>query len=238
MDNNNVEIHWKLFYKIGAVSVFLAVLVMLTEILLTALPDGARVELTTEQLFNLYNRNWFMAMRYMGLINIVASTLMLPVFFSLYGLYRHNLKVFASFSLILSFVGYVIFMADNTTFACLELAEKYFKEISDAKKTILLAAGEALIAKGASHTPGTFPGFLMGEIAGILFSIVILIGRVLKKSTGIIGLIGCSFLLIFEVISSFIDTLFYEAMIFAMIGGITTLIWYLLVGLGLLKNSK
>jgi len=238
MDNNIVEKHWKLFYRIGAILVFLAVLVMLTEIFLTALPDGDRVELTIKQLFDMYNRNWFMAMRYMGLINIIASTLMLPVFFSLYGLYRHNLKVFASFSLILSFIGYVIFMADNTTFACLELAEKYFKEISDTNKTILLAAGEALIAKGASHTPGTFPGFLIGQIAGIFFSIIILNGRVLKKSTGIIGLIGFSFLLIFEVISSFVGTLFFESMIFAMVGGIVTLVWYVLIGIGLLKNSR
>jgi len=40
MDNNIVEKHWKLFYKIGTILVFLAVLVMLTEIFLTALPDG------------------------------------------------------------------------------------------------------------------------------------------------------------------------------------------------------
>jgi hypothetical protein len=238
MENNLAQNHWKLFYKIGAISVFLALLVMVTEIFLTLLPDGARGVLTVEQLFDMYHRNWFMAMRYMGLMNIIATTLMLPVFFSLYGLYRHNLKVFAAFSLILSFIGYGIFMADNTSFACLELAEKYFKEISDANKTIFLAAGEALIARGASHTPGTFPGFLLCEIAGIFFSIIILKGRVLKKSTGIIGLIGCSFLLIFEVISSFVGTLFYESMIFAMIGGITTLVWYVLLGLGLLKNSR
>jgi hypothetical protein len=179
-----------------------------------------------------------MAMRYMGLMNIIATTFMLPVFFSLYGLHRHNFKVFASFSLLLSFVSYIIFMADNTTFACLELAGKYFKAITETDKTMLLAAGEALLAKGASHTPGTFPGFLIGEIAGIFFSIIIIEGRVLKKSTGIIGLIGCSFLLLFEIISSFIGSLFYESMIFAMIGGIMTLVWYVMIGLGLLKNSR
>jgi hypothetical protein len=238
MDNNIAEKHWKTIYKIGAISVFIAVLAMLTEIFLTALPDGNRAELTVKQLFDLYNRNWFMAMRYMGLINIIASTLMLPVFFSLYGLYRHHLKAFAFFSLMLSFVGYAIFMADNTSFAYLELADRYFNAIFDTDRAILLAAGEALIAKGASHTPGTFPGFLIGEIAGILFSIIILMGGVLKKSTGIIGIIGLSFLLIFEVISSFVGSLFYEAMIFAMIGGIMTLVWYVLIGLGLLKNSR
>jgi hypothetical protein len=237
MNDNMTEKHWKLFYKIGAISGFIVVLVMLTEIFLTALPDGARTELSIEELLDMYNRNWFMAMRNMGLMNIIASTVMLPIFFSLWGLYRNNLKVFASFSLILCIVGYVIFMADNSAFALLEVAEKYSGEISDINKTILLAAGETLFAKGASHTPGTFPGFFIEEIGGIFFSIIILNGNVLKKSTGIIGLIGSSFLLIFEAISSFIETLFDEAIIFAMIGGILSLIWYVLIGLGLWKNS-
>jgi hypothetical protein len=63
MDKIIVEKHWKRFYKIGSISVFLAVLVMLTEIFLTALPDGNRAKITVEQLFDMYNRNWFMAMK-------------------------------------------------------------------------------------------------------------------------------------------------------------------------------
>jgi len=232
------EQQWKSVYKIAAISAFIAIFTMLTEIFLTALPDGARVTHGINELFDMYNRNWFMAMRYMGLINIIATSLMVPVFFALYGLHREKMKVIATFSLIVSMVGYAVFMADNVSFPFLTLAEKYALAATDVERKQLLAAGEALFAKGASHTPGTFPGFFIGQIACIFFSIIILKAGVFKKAAGIIGLIAFSFLLIFEVISSFVASLYNEAMIFAMIGGPLALVWYALIGMGLLKHAK
>jgi hypothetical protein len=232
------EQQWRLIYKIAAISVFLALFTMLTEIFLTALPEGARVMHGINELFEMYNRNWFMAMRYMGLINIIATSLMLPVFFALYGLYREKMQVFAAFSLIVSMLGYAIFMADNGSFPFLALAEKYALAVNETERNQLIAAGEALFAKGASHTPGTFPGFFLAQIASIFFSIIILKGGVLKKAAGITGLTAFSFLLIFEVISSFVTSLYNEAMIFAMIGGPLALVWYAMIGMGLLKQSK
>ncbi|MEI8047093.1 MAG: hypothetical protein WCI92_06920 [Bacteroidota bacterium] len=232
------EQQWKLIYKIAAISAFIALFTMLTEIFLTALPDGARVMHGISELFDMYNRNWFMAMRYMGLINIIATSLMVPVFFALYGLHREKMQVFASFSLIISLLGYVVFMADNVSFPFLTLAGKYAAAATDVERNQLLAAGEALFTKGASHTPGTFPGFFIGHISSILFSIIILKAGILKKAVGMIGLIAFSFLLIFEIISSFVVSLYNEAMIFAMIGGPLALVWYAMIGIGLLKQSK
>ena len=129
-------------------------------------------------------------------------------------------------------------MADNVSFPFLALADKYALAVNEIERTQLIAAGEALFAKGASHTPGTFPGFFIAQIASILFSIIILKGGVFKKAAGIIGLTAFSFLLIFEVISSFVASLYNEAMIFAMIGGPLALVWYAMIGMGLLKHSK
>ena len=174
----------------------------------------------------------------MGLMNIFATSLMIPVFFALFGLHREKMLVFSGLALIIHIVGYAVFMADNTSFAFLELANKYASAGSESERAILISAGEALFARGASHTPGTFPGFLIGEISSIFFSIIILRGGMLKKAIGIIGIISFSFLLIFEVVSSFISSLFDEAMIFAMVGGILTLVWYVMVGAGLWKHSR
>lgn len=88
---------WRSAYKIAAVAAFIALFAMLAEIFLTALPDGARVIHGMGELFEMYNRNWFMAMRYMGLINIIASSLMVPVFFALYGLHREKMQVLPLF---------------------------------------------------------------------------------------------------------------------------------------------
>jgi len=238
MNQSNSAHQWKMLYKVGAVSAYTAMVIMVVEILLTALPEGARVYHGIGELLEMYNQHWFMAMRYMGLMNIFATSLMIPVFFALFGLHRDKMLVFSGLALILHIVGYAVFMADNTSFAFLELANKYASATSESEKAILISAGEALFARGASHTPGTFPGFLIGEISSIFFSIIILMGGMLKKAVGIIGIISFSFLLIFEVVSSFISSLFEEAMIFAMVGGILTLLWYVMVGAGLWKHSR
>ncbi|HAG09107.1 MAG TPA: hypothetical protein DCK87_06080 [Desulfotomaculum sp.] len=229
--------NWKILYRIGAVCAFLVLLVMVTEMFLTALPDGARTPLTITGWFDLFNRNWFMGMRNLGLINIIATTLMIPVFFSIFGLHRKENSAFAGLSLIIFMAGYAIFMADNTSFPMLELSRKY--AIADLEsKRILLAAGESLLAKGSSHTPGTFPGFFLAEAAGILFCIVMLQGKVFSKATGIVGIIAFGFMFLFEVSSSFIHALYDISIVFAMMGGILTFVWYVMIGLRLLKVSR
>jgi hypothetical protein len=229
--------NWKTLYRIGAVCAFLVLLVMVTEMFLTALPDGARTPLTITGWFDLFNRNWFMGMRNLGLINIIATTLMIPVFFSIFGLHRKENSAFAGLSLIIFIAGYAIFMADNTSFPMLELSRKY--AIADFEsKRILLAAGESLLAKGSSHTPGTFPGFFLAEAAGILFCIVMLQGKVFSKATGIVGIIAFGFMFLFEVSSSFIHALYGISIVFAMMGGILTFVWYVMIGLRLLKVSR
>ena len=228
----------KLWFKIGAICAFGAFLVMLTEILLTALPDGARVEHGIEALYQLYERNWFMAMRFMGLMNIFATSLTLLTTYALFCAYREKLPFFAGFALLITIISYAIFISDNVAFPFLELAQKFTEASSDTQRFQLLAAGEALYARGASHTAGTFPGFFISQLAGILFSVIILKGKILKKAIGIIGLVAFVFLLIFEIISSFISHWYNEAIIFAMIGGISALVWYIMLALDLYKLSK
>lgn len=236
MDNKNRQ--WLVIYRLGAICAFSALLVMLTEMFLTMLPDGAREIRTISELFEMYNRNWFMAMRYMGLINIIATTLMIPVFYSIYGVHREKYHAYAGIIFFTYIAGYAIFMADNSSFGLLHLSNKYELAESESLKSSLLAAGEALFAKGASHTPGTFPGFFIGELTSILFCVLMLNGKVFNRLTAIIGLIGFSFLFIFELCSSFIPLLYDSSMVLAMIGGTATLVWYVLVGLRLFKVSK
>jgi len=235
MELNRIELQWKGIYRIGAICVITAAAVMITEILLTALPDGARVQSTIPELFDLYHRNWFMAMRYMGLMNIFATTLMIPFFFSLYGLHREKYSVYGALLLMIYMAGYTIFMADNSSFALLALSREYEVATSEIVKSSLISAGEAMFAKGASHTPGTFPGFFISELASILFCVIMLNGRVFRRITAVLGLTGFSFLFLFEICSTFIPTLYNASLIFAMIGGISIIVWYMIVGIRLFK---
>ena len=175
------EKEWKLLYKISAFCVFIAFFVMLAEIFITALPDGARVQLSAKELLEMYNRNWFMGMRYMGLMNIFATTLMIPVFLSFFTIHRKSNTVFSCFSLVLCLLGYAIFTSDYVSFSILNLSSKYLMTNIESEKTMIISATQALFAKGASHTPGTFPGFLLSEIGTILFCVLMILGRNLRR---------------------------------------------------------
>lgn len=232
-----MEKEWKKFYLLGAVFVFLSMGVMLLEIFLTAVPDGAPIQQTSLHLLELYNRNWFMGMRYMGLMNIIAATFMIPVFYCLYGAHKNSNHVLAGFALLIAITGYAVFLADNVALPILELSQRFAVAI-ESERAMLITATEALFAKGASHTPGTFLGFLLVHIGNLLFNLVILRGKVMKRRTGIVGFFAFTFLLIFEILSSFVTALGQEAMIFAMIGGISALVWYVMVGIELLSLRK
>jgi hypothetical protein len=94
---------------------------------------------------------------------------------------------------------------------------------------VLAAAGQAILSVGQSHTPGTFLGFFLSEVAGMIISIVMLRGKVFSKVTAYLGILVFGSFLIFEISSSFVHVLSNVAMIFAMSGGILSMAWYVLI---------
>lgn len=240
MGDNSITTQWKTMYRAAAILVFAAVAVMISEIFLTMAPDGA-ADLGTrtgmDKWFDVFARNGFMAMRNLGLINIIATTMMVPVFFSLWGVHKEEQPVLAGLTLLVFSVGYAIFMAGNSAFPMLALSIKHSSASPEVRQT-LSAAGEALIARGASHSPGTFPAFALSEASSILSGILMYRGGVFSKAAGIVGICAFVMMFAFEVLASFMPSLADVAMILAMIGGIGAIVWYVLLATGLWKLSK
>jgi uncharacterized membrane protein len=121
-------------------------------------------------------------------------------------------------------------LATNRAFAMLELSGQYVQATTEAQRSILAAAGQAMLSVGRSHSPGTFIGFFLGELAGILMSVVMQRGKIFNKATALIGIIAFTLLSIFEVCTSFIPGLREVAMIIAISGGLLNVIWLILLG--------
>ncbi len=90
-----------------------------------------------------------------------------------------------------------------------------------------------MLSVGQSHTPGTFLGFLLSEVAGILISIVMLRSELFNKATAYVGIFGWGFLLVFEFASSFVAGLTSVTLVLAMIGGLLNMAWYILIAIRL-----
>ena len=140
--------------------------------------------------------------------------------------------------MIISFLGIAVFYATNRAFPMLELSNQYAAAGTDAQRAMLEAAGQSILSVGQSHTPGTFLGFSLMEAAGIMMSIVMLLGKKISRFNGYLGILGFGLLLIFEFISSFISGLSDAAVILAMLGGLLSMGWYVLTARRLFQLEK
>ncbi|HEX6271263.1 MAG TPA: DUF4386 family protein [Anaerolineales bacterium] len=220
---------WRSLYKIGGAAALLVVLTALFEIIITFLPGGYASAETVNDWFALFQNNWFLGLRNLGLLNIIMTALGIPMFFALYAAHRNVYQQYAALAMIISFIGVAVFYATNRAFPMLDLSNQYASATTDAQRAVLSAAGQAMLSIGESHTPGTFIGFFLSEIAGILISFVMLRSKVFSKLNAYFGILGFSLLLIFEVCSSFVPTLSNVVLIFAMSGGLLSMAWYILI---------
>ena len=140
--------------------------------------------------------------------------------------------------MIIAFLGIGIFFATNRAFPMLALSGQYAAAATEAQRTALEAAGQSLLAVGQSHTPGTFLGFFFTEAAGVLISIVMLRSKLFKAAAAYAGIFGFGFLLVFEVFSSFVAGLSTAAIALALLGGVLSMVWYILTAIGLFRLGK
>ena len=138
-------------------------------------------------------------------------------------------RAYAALAMIISFIGVAVFLATNRASPMLELSTQYASATTDAQRYILIAAAQSMLSVGKSHTPGTFLGLFLGEVAGITISLVMLRGKIFSKVNAFVGILGFVLLLISEICSSFVPGLFYIAMIFAMGGGLLSMAWYIML---------
>ena len=233
--------NWNRVYKLGGAAALLAVLIALTDIGLTFLPSGAEPPgtMTAVDWFDLFQSNWFFGLRNLGLLpNILTLVLLIPVFLALYGVHRHVNPVYAALALILSLVGTAIYISNNAAFPMLTLSAKYAASTTEAQRTLLAAAGEAILAHGEDFTPGAFMGFLFGETAIITISFVMLRGGIFSKVSAYSGILGGFFLTIFTIWATFIPVLFEISMLLAMVGGLLSIVWYILTARTLFHLSR
>lgn len=229
---------WKSLYTLGGLAALGTVLVGLVEIGITFLPGGNTPSKTVYDWFTLFQNNWFMGLRNLGLLNILFYALDIPIFLALCGAHRKTSQTLAVLATVVSFIGVAVFYATNRAFALLDLSNQYALAMTEAQRSILAAAGQAMLSVGQSHTPGTFIAFFLSESASLLMSVAMLRGRLFSKANATVGFLGFSLMLIFEVCTSFVPALEGVAMIFAMLGGILSLVWEVLVGRKLFQLSK
>ena len=236
---DNYQSRWNTIYKIGGLAAIGAVLVGVAEIAITFLPGGNAPHETVLDWSMLFQENPFMGMRNLGLLNIFLNALGILTYFALYAAHRENpYQPYAALVTIISFLGIGVFFATNRTFPMLALSQQYAAATSDAQRAMLETAGQSMLSVGQSHTPGTFLGFFLIELAGVLISLVMLHSQVFSKAAAYAGIIGFAMLLVFEIFASFVAGLSAVTMMLAMFGGLFSMAWYIMIARRLFQLAK
>jgi len=230
LNTTKTNSNWNTIYQLGAAAAIGAVLVGMIEILITFLPGGNSAQETVLDWFQLFQDYPFMGLRNLGLLNIFLNILAIFTYLALYGAHRKTAyKPLAALAAIISYLGIAVFFATNRAFAMLDLSVQYAAATSEIQRSVLEAAGQALLSVGASHSPGTFLAFFLVESAGVLISYVMLRGEVFPKAAAYAGMLGFSILLLFEFLASFFSGLSQAAMLLSMVGGLLSMVWYILI---------
>lgn len=227
------ESDWKGFYKLGGVTALIAVLVPLAEVAINFLPGVARASQRTVAVidwFTLLQNNWFLGLRNLGLLNIAGAALLAPMIFATYAAVKRDNEAYGAFGAILFFVGLAVYLASSRAFPMLSLSGQYASATTDAQRSLLIAAGQAMLAEGQNRA-----GLLLIEFACLVISAVMLRGNVFSKGTAYAGILGNALLMVVEIILTSAQRLPDAGMVIAGAGGLSIMIWYLLVARKLLQ---
>ena len=233
IDAGTTESGWKGLYKLGGTTVLIAVVVALAEIVSGFLPGVARLTqgtVTVIDWFTLFQNHWFLGLRNLGLLNIIGAALLAPTLLAIYSALRRDNEAYAAFGAVLFFVGAAVYLASNRAFAMLSLSGQYASATTDAQRSLLIAAGQAMLAEGQTRA-----GIPLIEFASLVISVVMLRGKAFSKATAYAGILGNALLMVFEAILAFLPAFLNVGLIIAGGGGLAIMIWYVLVGRRLLQ---
>jgi hypothetical protein len=179
---------WRSLYTIGAI----AALVQLAAILsytIVVFVFGTQLA-SAQEYFAVHQTNRLMVLLrgdFPLLFLIVPYFATFPaMFLSL----RRTDPVAAFFATLFTFVAVTVCIGTESSFALMNLGDRYAAAASDAVRAQLVAAGQAVIASDMWNSSGAYISGILMQGGGVIVSLAMLRSRDFNKVTAIAGLLG------------------------------------------------
>jgi hypothetical protein len=188
---------------------------------------GRFAELAARPLLGLYN---------LDLLNLLTTLIMVPALYACFLALRRESSA-AGLALTLGVLAAAVFVANNPALPMLGLSMEYAG--ADAgRRSLLAAAGEAILAKGSHGSPGALAGFLLSTIANLVLSAAMAKTRVFPRAAAILGISGNLLLGVYLVLVTFLPRFRAVALALAAPGGLLALAWIVMIAAGLFRLSR
>ena len=230
---------WKSLYRIGGAAALIAGVVFRRNLgVEIALFSAQKQPDTVIDWFALLQSNRLLGLAYLNIFDIVNYALVALMFLALYVVLRRVNKSHMAIAATLGFLGIAVYFASNTAFSLLSLSDQYAAATTEAQRTPLLAAGQAMLTLNRFSSPGAHPGsggylsLLLVATAGTISSVVMLRSNVFRRATAYLGILANALDLAYCIAFAFAPTAVGEllAVLFIPAAGFLFMIWHILVG--------
>ncbi len=176
---------WKSLYKVGGAAALLSVVFFPIQIIVFIVSPPPS---TVTGWFTLFQNHPLIGLLDFDLLLLVDQVLAMLIFLALYVALRRASESLMAIGTVLGVASTVLFITSNPAFAMLSLSNQFAAAATDAERATLLAAGQAVLViwqGSAFHT-----SYIVGSIAPIIISVVMLRSKVFGKTTAYFGILA------------------------------------------------
>lgn len=232
---------WQRLYVCSAITALISVVLVLLDIAVSIVLPAGEARPGARQAgdwFVLLQTNPLYGLRDLGLLNSLNLVLGMPVVLALYAVHQRSHPASAALAVALFLVGGAVYLANNPALAMFVLSQHAATATTATQRSVVAAAGEALLARGADFTLGSLPGFVLPSLAQLALSWIMLRAGIFSRATAATGLLGIACLLIFMIWATLLPASFETAMVLAVPGGLLTMAWNILVARRLVQLAR
>jgi hypothetical protein len=227
------ENNWKSLYKIGGAATLILLAYSLITILvmgILGMPPG-----TADGVFAMLQADKFTGLLRLDVLTLFVMPLYYLLFLGFYTALKKTHAVYAAIAGLLGCAGLTLFLATPSVFSWLALADKFAATTSEAQKTLLLAAGEAILASDMWHGSGALVGGLLMQTGILMFSVVMLRSPAFGKVTAWLGVVMHSLDLLHILVGFFLPA---GGVALMMVAGPLYLVWFPLLARDFFRLGK
>ncbi len=245
IDTSNSD--WKSLYRISGVAALIAGVFFRRNIASEiGLFSQHASPVTVGDWFAILQSNRLLGLSYLNIFDLVNYTLVGLMFLALYIVLKRVNKSHMAIAIFLGFMGIAVYFASNTAFSMLSLSDQYATATTETERTMLLAAGQAMLAINRFSCPGAHPGaggylsLLLIAIACMITSVIMLRSAEFNRTTAYVGILASAFDLAYCIAFVFMPMIDSEllALIFMPAAGLFLMIWHVMVGWKLYQLGK
>lgn len=186
---------WYSLYKIGGAAALVAGILCRRNIAAEmGILNIQPAPVTMEEWFDLLGHNRFLGLIYLNALDIINYLLIGLMFLALFTVLKKMSKSWMTVVLAFALAGSTVYFSSNTAFSLLSLSNQYALAVSEAQKSILLTAGQAILSLNRFSDPLAFPGtggyisLTLIAMAGLICSIVMIRSKVFGRMIGYVGI--------------------------------------------------